>query len=326
MLFLFVTNVRLIIENYLKYGFLLSVPGQYVPARDYLLLAACLALLPMHALLALAIESAALDPTTDTAPPLEACDNNTSSLLEKREPLQQHSSPVSDASASQLSSGRPLPMAKTDTMAAWWHTVNISACLLVPSWIVYRYMFHPMLGSVAMFATLTVFLKLISYALTNRALRHAHRYTPSSPSFKAHRQPAAANTFQDPLYQFPANLTVTNVLYFLAAPTLCYQPSYPRNARFRRSFFFKRLQEVGLVGLMIYFLVEQYAAPLLKNSLKALDDQNLPHIAERVLKLSTVSLLIWLLGFYAFFYSWLNALAEVSNSRSNLFIFKVYVS
>lgn len=58
---------------------------------------------------------------------------------------------------------------------------------------------------------------------------------------------------------YPRNVTLPNYLYFCVAPTLCYQPSYPRNPRFRRFFFAKRLLEfVTLLGVM-YFLIEQVA-------------------------------------------------------------------
>jgi diacylglycerol O-acyltransferase-1 len=33
---------------------------------------------------------------------------------------------------------------------------------------------------------------------------------------------------QDPLVTYPSNLTVSNMTYFLLAPTLCYELNYPR--------------------------------------------------------------------------------------------------
>ena len=33
--------------------------------------------------------------------------------------------------------------------------------------------------------------------------------------------------------QYPENLVLNNLLYFLAAPTLVYQVAYPRSSRFR---------------------------------------------------------------------------------------------
>ncbi|KAI9304847.1 membrane bound O-acyl transferase [Cunninghamella echinulata] len=62
---------------------------------------------------------------------------------------------------------------------------------------------------------------------------------------------------------------------------------------------------------MMYVLMEQYAKPTLANSLKALEDNNLVVIVERVLKLSTSAVVIWLLMFYAFFHAYLNALSEI---------------
>jgi diacylglycerol O-acyltransferase-1 len=73
----------------------------------------------------------------------------------------------------------------------------------------------------------------------------------------------------------------------------------------------KRIGEVLGLSTVIWFLCEQYAAPLLRNSLDKMHALDLASITERLLKLSTVSLVIWLVGFFALFQSFLNALAEV---------------
>ena len=44
--------------------------------------------------------------------------------------------------------------------------------------------------------------------------------------------------------QWPANVTVGNFAYFLAAPTLVYEPSYPRTRRIRRRYITARLIEM----------------------------------------------------------------------------------
>jgi diacylglycerol O-acyltransferase 1 len=49
----------------------------------------------------------------------------------------------------------------------------------------------------------------------------------------------------------------------------------------------------------------------LNNSIAPMKEFHLAKIIERVLKLSTVSLITWLAGFFCFFHSTLNALAEV---------------
>jgi diacylglycerol O-acyltransferase-1 len=71
------------------------------------------------------------------------------------------------------------------------------------------------------------------------------------------------------------------------------------------------LAEVAGLGIVIWIASAQYAAPLLQNSLDKISTLDLVSIAERVMKLSTISLFCWLCGFFAIFQSFLNALAEV---------------
>ncbi|KAI5279894.1 hypothetical protein KEM52_004250, partial [Ascosphaera acerosa] len=57
---------------------------------------------------------------------------------------------------------------------------------------------------------------------------------------------------------------------------------------------------VGL-AMVIWLLSAQYAIPALLNSVDKLAMLNVPLIAERILKLSTISLAVWLCGFFALF-------------------------
>ncbi|KAJ2158425.1 hypothetical protein GGF46_003776 [Coemansia sp. RSA 552] len=110
---------------------------------------------------------------------------------------------------------------------------------------------------------------------------------------------------------YPANITMANFGYFWLAPTLCYQPSYPRMAGpVRKSFLAKRLAELAILCLAIYVVIHQYAVPTLVGSVRAIDTRNAFWLSERVLKLSVISATVWFLGFYAIFHSGLNALAE----------------
>jgi diacylglycerol O-acyltransferase-1 len=110
---------------------------------------------------------------------------------------------------------------------------------------------------------------------------------------------------------YPENITISNLCYFWWAPTLVYQPVYPRSRRIRRSFVIKRtLESIGL-SIVIWIVSAQYAAPLLQNSLDKMASLDIISILERLMKLSTISLFCWLCGFYALFHSFLNALAEV---------------
>ncbi|KAL9058949.1 MAG: hypothetical protein Q9162_001507 [Coniocarpon cinnabarinum] len=110
---------------------------------------------------------------------------------------------------------------------------------------------------------------------------------------------------------YPRNITVNNLLYFWWAPTLVYQPVYPRTSRIRWLFIFYRSLEVLGLSVAIWIASAQYAVPLLHNSLPVISDLDLPQILERLMKLSSISLFCWLAGFYAVFHSALNLLAEL---------------
>ncbi|KAJ2594950.1 hypothetical protein GGH99_003646 [Coemansia sp. RSA 1285] len=111
---------------------------------------------------------------------------------------------------------------------------------------------------------------------------------------------------------YPQNVTLKNFGYFWLAPTLCYQPSYPRvPGPISKSFLAKRIAEFVILAIAMYVVIQQYAVPTLVGSVRAIDAGNAFRLSERVLKLSVISATVWFLGFYAIFHAGLNALAEV---------------
>ncbi|CAI4217912.1 unnamed protein product [Parascedosporium putredinis] len=193
---------------------------------------------------------------------------------------------------------------KTWITVAWLHSINVVSILAYTSWVVYYHIHHPLIGTATELHAIIVLLKTYSYALTNRDLRHAYLH------------PRADGLASIPeLYAqcpYPNNITMSNLVYFWWAPTLVYQPVYPRTDRIRWVFVAKRVGEAFGLGVFIWFTSAQYATPLLLNSLVKIHTLEYTAILERLLKLSTVSLVIWLAGFFAFFQSTLNALAEIT--------------
>ncbi|RYP73145.1 hypothetical protein DL771_003781 [Monosporascus sp. 5C6A] len=183
------------------------------------------------------------------------------------------------------------------------HTINATAVLLITSWTVYFYIYHPLIGTFTELHVIIVYMKIASYALTNRDLRHAYLH-PAKGELAAMPEIYAS-------CPYPDNITMSNLVYFWWAPTLVYQPVYPRTEKTRWIFVLKRLAEASILSVFIWFCSAQYAAPTLVNSLERIDSLNFVGIIERLLKLSTISLVIWLAGFFALFQSLLNALAEV---------------
>lgn len=183
------------------------------------------------------------------------------------------------------------------------HLFNISLALIVTSWGVFSYVNHPLIGTIVEMHAIIVWLKTASYALTNRDLRHAY----------LHPQKGELDAIPE-LYRscsYPSNVTFVNLCYFWWAPTLIYQPVYPRTDKIRWLFVLKRVGECFGLCVVMWVLSAQYAAPTLQNSVRAWQEWDVPGLFERVLKLSTISLVIWLAGFFALFQSFLNALAEV---------------
>lgn len=186
-------------------------------------------------------------------------------------------------------------------IVACCHSLNAVTNLYFATWAVYYKIYHPGIGTMVELHAVIVFLKCASYALTNRDLRHAYLH------------PKQADPLPE-LYKscpYPQNINFRNLCYFWWAPTLVYQPVYPRTEKIRWGFVFKRLVELAGLSIVIWIASAQYAAPLLRNSLDMMLDLNLTSIAERVMKLSTISVFCWLCGFFALFQSALNALAEI---------------
>lgn len=183
------------------------------------------------------------------------------------------------------------------------HLFNISLALIVTSWGVFSYVNHPLIGTIVEMHAIIVWLKTASYALTNRDLRHAY----------LHPQKGDLDAIPE-LYRscsYPSNVTFGNLCYFWWAPTLIYQPVYPRTDKIRWLFVLKRVGECFGLCVVMWVLSAQYAAPTLQNSVRAWQEWDVPGLFERILKLSTISLVIWLAGFFALFQSFLNALAEI---------------
>ncbi|XP_031093520.1 diacylglycerol O-acyltransferase 1A-like [Ipomoea triloba] len=149
-------------------------------------------------------------------------------------------------------------------------------------------------GVTLMLFACTMLLKLISYAHTNydmRALSKSHHKGESNMDY----------TYE---------VSFKSLLYFMAAPTLCYQLSYPRNACIRKRWVASLLVKFIIFAGLMGFIIEQYINPIVRNSQHPLKG-NLLYAIERVLKLSVPNLYVWLCMFYCFFHLWLNILAEL---------------
>ncbi|KAK4963836.1 hypothetical protein LTR66_012626 [Elasticomyces elasticus] len=280
-LVLIVSNLRLMIENFKKYGVLICIRCHDYRRQDVVYGSILYLLVPCHLFVAYVIELAAAQQAKGAvARTKKSEDNDRKSGQKERE--------------------------QKTFNAAWMlisaaHGINATLNLVIATYVVYYHIHHPGIGTLCEMHAVIVWLKTCSYAFTNRDLRHALLH------------PSSTSSIPD-LYKscpYPQNVTIKNLTYFWWAPTLIYQPVYPRTERIRWPFVFKRLLEVVGLSITIWIASAQYAAPLLQNSLSTISELNLFSILERLMKLSTISVFCWLAGFFALFQSFLTALAEV---------------
>lgn len=95
------------------------------------------------------------------------------------------------------------------------------------------------------------------------------------------------------LVQYPDNLNLKDMFYFIFAPTLCYELNFPRTQRIRKRFLLKRIFEV-VVGIQIIFAVmQQYMIPSVKNSLIPFSNMDVTKATERLLKLAVGKIILF---------------------------------
>ncbi|KAF2101125.1 diacylglycerol acyltransferase DGAT2 [Rhizodiscina lignyota] len=281
-LMLIVSNLRLMVENLRKYGVLVCIRCHDYRRQDIVYGGMLYLLVPLHLFVAWFIE-------------LAAAQQAKRAVARRKRAEEAHKTP--DEYRAEL---------RRAFQASWKlialaHGVNATLNLVIASYVVYYRIHHPLIGTACELHAVIVWLKTCSYAFTNRDLRRAHLSLSSSNEMPE-------------LYKscpYPKNITFNNLTYFWWAPTLVYQPVYPRTTHIRWIFVGKRLAEGVLLSVAIWIASAQYAAPLLQNSLDKMASLDVISILERLMKLSTISLFCWLAGFFAFFQSFLNALAEV---------------
>ncbi|PVU91541.1 hypothetical protein BB559_004080 [Furculomyces boomerangus] len=297
--------IRLILENYLKYGILVTLPGFDITNTDLYYAVSSILILCTNLTITFQIEKS-------------SADHAKSVLRERKEAIEQNKE-YKDILET---------VVNYDKIVLIKQFSNLFFSLAIPSVLVYNNIHNPIFGTMVMMSSVIVALKIYSYTVTNLDLRRAYICDDSTlendilinTKFKnaclVHEKRNDIQVINrdriDYTIAYPNNIALPNILYFLAAPTLCYQPSYPRSEKpIRWKFVAKRTGELLFALTLTYVSIQQYGFPTLINSMKAIETNNQAWVSERVLKLSVVVSILWLIGFYAFFHSWLNIIAEL---------------
>ncbi|PON46824.1 Diacylglycerol O-acyltransferase [Parasponia andersonii] len=187
----------------------------------------------------------------------------------------------------------------TDPVVVFLHVIISTTAILYPAFVILRCDSAVLSGYVLMIFACIVWLKLVSYAHTNYDMRALAKLIE-----KGEVLPSSLHV------DYHYNVTLQSLAYFMVAPTLCYQTSYPRTACVRKGWVFRQLVKLIIFTGVMGFIIEQYINPIVKNSQHPLKG-DLLYAIERVLKLSVPNLYVWLCMFYCFFHLWLNILAEL---------------
>ncbi|KMS96848.1 hypothetical protein BVRB_8g199240 [Beta vulgaris subsp. vulgaris] len=183
----------------------------------------------------------------------------------------------------------------SDPVVVLLHILIATITILYPVFVILRCDSAVLFGVTLMLFACTMWLKLVSYAHTNYDMRAI----------------AKASIKDDELdMELPYDVNFDSLVYFMVAPTLCYQPSYPNTACIRKGWVARQVLKLVIFTGLMGFIVEQYINPIVQNSQHPLKG-NLLYAIERVLKLSVPNLYVWLCMFYCFFHLWLNILAEL---------------
>lgn len=180
------------------------------------------------------------------------------------------------------------------------HLIISTVGILYPGYVIHRVQSALLPGLVLILIAVTGWMKLISYAHVNKDMRELLRAKEKLPE---------APQYADKI-EVPDHLTIQNIAYFMLAPTLCYQLSYPRSDTIRKSWVLRQAGKLVVFLGLGGFIIEQYINPTVKNSQHPLRGNYLQAL-ERVLKLSLPVLYVWLCLFYCLFHLWLNIVAEL---------------
>ena len=109
------------------------------------------------------------------------------------------------------------------------HGISTSFCLVCPTWVITTTQAPPAFGAALLLLANVLWLKLFSYAHANMDLRLQRQL--KRQQLGDSESEADSDTFEAKptgTMAYPANITLRNLLYFVAVPTLCYQLEFPQ--------------------------------------------------------------------------------------------------
>ena len=190
--------------------------------------------------------------------------------------------------------------------------INLSCILIFPAVYIYHRKPNPAGAFIAVCLYSIIFLKLVSYS-------HVNAHCRADLKAKKHDHHATKSSNEHSQINYPENLNLENLFYFIFAPTLCYELNFPRSPRIRKRFICRRFAEILIISSLQYCLSQQWILPILRTLDRPLNQYSALENMERLLRLALPNHLIWLLLFYVYFHSTLNLIAELLRFGDRLF-------
>jgi diacylglycerol O-acyltransferase-1 len=187
----------------------------------------------------------------------------------------------------------------TNKQVIVWYVTDLTVLLALPVAIIFFLRLGPFSSLVVLTWYTVLWLKLVSYCQVNWWCRMASSDTAPETE-KDHK-----------LVVYPNNLTVSDLLYFCWAPTLCYELNFPRIPRIRKIFLIRRILEAVFLLNVVLAIFQQWLMPTAINSLQPFKDMDYSKMLERLLLLAIPNHVFWLLFFYFFFHSMMNLVGEL---------------
>jgi len=106
-------------------------------------------------------------------------------------------------------------------------------------------------------------------------------------------------------HAYPDNVNWGNFIYFICAPTLIYQLSYPRNKKFRLGYFIRKSVYTMAGFLAAYIIISDWLLPLLEKAPQL-------QFYEMLLNLIEIVFYLFIILFYTVWEQFLNVFAEMT--------------
>ena len=180
----------------------------------------------------------------------------------------------------------------------WVHALHIVAVFVVPQVIITVTRASVISGLVLVMVVMVMTMKLVSFAHVCHDIRHRIRMRQEGKPVLPVQSPSStansASYVKDvsalhPILPDQYKIHLAHVLYFMLAPTLIYQLSYPKSnptGHIRIAFLVRRLIELVFCLILQLLIIEQYLYPTVRNAMQSISGMHYLAILERILKIA----------------------------------------